>query len=314
MVARGDEVGDVRVEREAGGLLQEADDHVRRRPHRVEDIAGVDHQVHLPLQDGVNRPPVSLLNIHLPLVAACLGAKLRVPRVPQVRIRDVRYTNDALRNPRRSSSGSLPRILYPDRRALPVDHAETLAHQRHVRCRFLVYVRQRAREEAPVGLPLVLQRTIPPLLLRRRTGRRPRHTVAPLPRSSRRCTWDRRPRPVRWSSTRSRVRVPLRLRTPKEPSRPPFWFQTRSAHRAPLPSRRSRPILPLRIAQRVPANPAGASPGSFASMLEYGHRPLPAPKWWLVCETPTRVNPSSCRARRVCARRRHRCGGFGWAS
>jgi hypothetical protein len=53
----------------------------------------VDHQVHVPLQDGVHRPPVSLLNVHLPLVAPRLRAQLRVPGVPQVRIRDVGYTN-----------------------------------------------------------------------------------------------------------------------------------------------------------------------------------------------------------------------------
>ena len=73
MVAGGYQVGDVGVERDAGRLLQEADDHVRRRPHRVEDVAGVDHQVNVTLQDGVDRPPVSLLNVNLPLVPARLG-------------------------------------------------------------------------------------------------------------------------------------------------------------------------------------------------------------------------------------------------
>jgi hypothetical protein len=53
----------------------------------------VDHQVHLPLQDGVHRPRVSLLHVHLPLVAVGLRAELRVPGVPQVRIRDVSYAN-----------------------------------------------------------------------------------------------------------------------------------------------------------------------------------------------------------------------------
>ncbi len=90
VVSCGDEVGDV-LPREAGGLLEEADDHVRRGPHRVEDVAGVDHQVHVPLQDGVHRPPVGLLDVHLPLVAARLGVELRVAGVPEVRIRDVGY-------------------------------------------------------------------------------------------------------------------------------------------------------------------------------------------------------------------------------
>jgi hypothetical protein len=51
----------------------------------------VDHQVHFPLQNGVNRPRVCLLYVNLPLVPACLRVKLRVPRVPQVRVRDVGY-------------------------------------------------------------------------------------------------------------------------------------------------------------------------------------------------------------------------------
>jgi hypothetical protein len=49
----------------------------------------VDHEVHLPLQDLVNCSPVRLLHVHLPLVAVGLGAELRVPSVPQVRIRDM---------------------------------------------------------------------------------------------------------------------------------------------------------------------------------------------------------------------------------
>jgi hypothetical protein len=53
----------------------------------------VNHQVHIPLQDGIDSPPVSLLDIHLPLVAARLLMKLRVPRVPQVCIRYVGYTD-----------------------------------------------------------------------------------------------------------------------------------------------------------------------------------------------------------------------------
>ena len=64
---------------------------MRRRPDRVEDVAGVDDEVHIPLQDGVDGPPVSLLDVDLPLVAARLGMELRVPAVPQVRIRDVGY-------------------------------------------------------------------------------------------------------------------------------------------------------------------------------------------------------------------------------
>jgi hypothetical protein len=62
---------------------------VRRRPDGIEDVAGVDDQVHIPLQDGVHSPPVSLLDVHLPLVAARLGMELRVPTVSQVCIRDV---------------------------------------------------------------------------------------------------------------------------------------------------------------------------------------------------------------------------------
>ena len=58
-------------------------------PHRVEGVAGVDHQVHVPLQDGVHSPPVSLLNVNLPLVAPRLRAQPRVAGVPQVRIRNV---------------------------------------------------------------------------------------------------------------------------------------------------------------------------------------------------------------------------------
>jgi hypothetical protein len=75
--------------RDAKRLFQEADDHVRRGPDRIEDVAGVNHQVHITLQDGVHSPPVSLLDVHLPLVAARLGMELRVPAVPQMRIRDV---------------------------------------------------------------------------------------------------------------------------------------------------------------------------------------------------------------------------------
>ena len=89
MVAGGDEVGDAGTCREAGRLLQETDDYVRRRTHRVEDVARVEHEVHLPLQDGVNRPSVRLLYVYLALVAVGFGTELRVPGVSQVRIRDV---------------------------------------------------------------------------------------------------------------------------------------------------------------------------------------------------------------------------------
>jgi hypothetical protein len=53
----------------------------------------VNDQVHIALQDGVHSPPVSLLDVHLPLVAARLLMKLRVPAVPQVRIRDMSYAD-----------------------------------------------------------------------------------------------------------------------------------------------------------------------------------------------------------------------------
>jgi hypothetical protein len=50
-------------------------------------------EIHVPLQDRVDGPPVSLLNVDLALVAARLGVELRVPGVTQVRIRDVGYAN-----------------------------------------------------------------------------------------------------------------------------------------------------------------------------------------------------------------------------
>jgi hypothetical protein len=64
-----------------------------RGPYGVEDITGVDHDVHVPLQDGVDRPPVGLLDVNLPLVAVRHGVESRVPRVPEMRIRDVGYAN-----------------------------------------------------------------------------------------------------------------------------------------------------------------------------------------------------------------------------
>jgi hypothetical protein len=51
----------------------------------------MDDEVHVPPQNGVDDPPVGLLNVDLALVAARLGIELRVPGVPQVRIRDVGY-------------------------------------------------------------------------------------------------------------------------------------------------------------------------------------------------------------------------------
>ena len=53
----------------------------------------MDNQVHIALQDGVHSPPVSLLDVHLPLVAARLLMELRVPRISQVSIRDVGYAD-----------------------------------------------------------------------------------------------------------------------------------------------------------------------------------------------------------------------------
>lgn len=46
-------------------------------------------EVDLALQDLVDRPTIRLLSVDLPLVSVGLWAELRVPRVPQVRIRDV---------------------------------------------------------------------------------------------------------------------------------------------------------------------------------------------------------------------------------
>jgi hypothetical protein len=88
MVARGDQVGDLSL-CDAERLFQKADDHMRRRAHGVEDISRVNYQVDIPLQDGVDSPSVSLLNVHLPLITARLLMELRVPRVPQMSIRDV---------------------------------------------------------------------------------------------------------------------------------------------------------------------------------------------------------------------------------
>ncbi len=125
--------------RDAGRLLQKADDHVRSRPDRVEDIAGVDDKVHVPLQDGVDGPSVSLLHVDLALVAASLGIELRVPGVSQVRVRDVGY---AYYVPV-ILPGLDPLLAAPigGIRILIVDHTKSLAYQRHIRARFLAYVR-----------------------------------------------------------------------------------------------------------------------------------------------------------------------------
>jgi hypothetical protein len=92
VVARRDEVGDV-LACHAEGLFQETDDHMRRGSYGIEDVAGMDNQVHIAFQDGVDSPPVSLLDVHLPLVAASLLMELRVPRISQVSIRDVGYAD-----------------------------------------------------------------------------------------------------------------------------------------------------------------------------------------------------------------------------
>jgi hypothetical protein len=55
---------------------------MRCRAHRVEDVARVDHQVHVPLQYFVDSPSVRLLDVDLSLVAVGLWAELRVPGVP----------------------------------------------------------------------------------------------------------------------------------------------------------------------------------------------------------------------------------------
>jgi hypothetical protein len=49
----------------------------------------MDNQVYVAFQNGVDCPPVSLLDVDLALIAASLLMELRVPRVPQVCIRDV---------------------------------------------------------------------------------------------------------------------------------------------------------------------------------------------------------------------------------
>lgn len=88
VVTRCDQVGDF-LACDAESLFQETDDHMRRRAHRIEDIAGMDNQVYVAFQNGVDCPPVSLLDVDLALIAASLLMELRVPRVPQVCIRDV---------------------------------------------------------------------------------------------------------------------------------------------------------------------------------------------------------------------------------
>jgi len=78
---------------DAEGLFQEADDHMRRRTHRIEDITGVNYKVHIAFQDDVHSPPVSLLDVHLPLITARLLVELRVPTISKVSIRDVGYAD-----------------------------------------------------------------------------------------------------------------------------------------------------------------------------------------------------------------------------
>jgi hypothetical protein len=56
----------------------------------------VNDEIHIPLQDGVNGPSISLLDVDLALVAARLGIELRVPRVAEVCIRDVGYPYDLI--------------------------------------------------------------------------------------------------------------------------------------------------------------------------------------------------------------------------
>jgi hypothetical protein len=66
---------------------------VRRRPHRVEHVARVHDEVHVPLQDLIHNPLVGALNVNLPLVAVGGGIQPRVAAVAEVRIRDVGYAD-----------------------------------------------------------------------------------------------------------------------------------------------------------------------------------------------------------------------------
>src|ERR671933_993264 len=91
MVSGDAEVGDAGVARDPARLLEEADDHVCRWADGVEDVTRVDHEVHIPLQDLVYRPPVRLLRVYLSLVTVRFRVKPRVAGVPQVRIRDMRH-------------------------------------------------------------------------------------------------------------------------------------------------------------------------------------------------------------------------------
>jgi hypothetical protein len=131
----------------------------------------VDHEVNFPLQDRVDSPRVSLLDVHLPLIAARLRVEFRVAGVPEVRIRDVGYADyvcmilsitdaDVVILARVQDMTAIP-TLYLDGRGLSVDHTKPFADQRHVHIRLFTYVRQRAREETPVHLSPVLQRTVP---------------------------------------------------------------------------------------------------------------------------------------------------------
>jgi hypothetical protein len=93
VVTRRHDVGNTSPCGDAGRLLKEADDDVRSGPDRVKDVAGVNNDVNVPLQDGVDRPSVGLLDVDLPLVAVRLGVEPRVARVPEMRIRDVGYAD-----------------------------------------------------------------------------------------------------------------------------------------------------------------------------------------------------------------------------
>jgi hypothetical protein len=66
---------------------------VRRRPDRIEDIAGVNDEVNVSLQNGIHSPCVRLLYVNLPLVASRPRTQPRVPGIPQVRVRDVSYAD-----------------------------------------------------------------------------------------------------------------------------------------------------------------------------------------------------------------------------
>jgi hypothetical protein len=90
----------------------------------------VDDKVHIALQDSVHSPPVGLLDVHLPLVAARLGMELRIPAVPEMSIRDVGYANyvPAILASLDPSNSNCVWVSI-----LPIDYTESLAYQRHFR-------------------------------------------------------------------------------------------------------------------------------------------------------------------------------------